>query len=71
MIDYPININNVSGNSVINVGGAFMIRYFLTLSKSVFGSGGLNTGIVFENNFVSKAKMINHQFTDQNVTKTF
>ncbi|MFE4512172.1 spore germination protein, partial [Bacillus subtilis] len=25
MIDYPININNVSGNSVINVGGAFMI----------------------------------------------
>ncbi|KAF2422509.1 spore germination protein [Bacillus subtilis] len=64
MIDYPININNVSGNSVINVGGAFMIRP-LTLSKSVFGSGG------FENNFVSKAKMINHQFTDQNVTKTF
>lgn len=38
MIDYPININNVSGNSVINVGGAFMIRP-LTLSKSVFGSG--------------------------------
>ncbi len=34
MIDYPININNVSGNSVINVGGAFMIRP-LTLSKSV------------------------------------
>ncbi|CAI6283846.1 hypothetical protein NRS6120_12990 [Bacillus subtilis] len=50
MIDYPININNVSGNSVINVGGAFMI-WPLTLSKSVFGSGGLNTGIVFENNF--------------------
>ncbi|MDR4435561.1 spore germination protein [Bacillus tequilensis] len=70
MIDYPININNISGNGVVNVGGAFMIRP-LTLSKSVYGSGGLNTGIVFENNFISKAKMINHQFTDQNVTKTF
>ncbi|PJH93900.1 spore germination protein [Bacillus sp. SN1] len=69
MIDYPININNVSGNSVLNVGGAFTIRP-LTVSKSVFGSGGLNTGIVIENNFVSQSKMINSQFSDQNVTKT-
>ncbi|CAN2248722.1 spore germination protein [Bacillus inaquosorum] len=69
MIDYPININNVSGNSVVNVGGAFTIRP-LTVSKSVFGSGGLNTGIVIENNFVSQSKMINSQFSDQNVTKT-
>ncbi|MBY4604426.1 MULTISPECIES: spore germination protein [Bacillus] len=70
MIDYPININNISGNSVVNVGGVFVISP-LTVSKSVFGSGGLNTGIVIENNFISQAKMINHQFTDQNVTKTF
>ncbi|AWM17479.1 spore germination protein [Bacillus inaquosorum] len=69
MIDYPININNVSGNSVVNVGGAFTIRP-LTVSKSVFGSGGLNTGIVIENNFVSQSKMINSQFSDQHVTKT-
>ncbi|MCY8996072.1 spore germination protein [Bacillus inaquosorum] len=69
MIDYPININNVSGNSVVNVGDAFTIRP-LTVSKSVFGSGGLNTGIVIENNFVSQSKMINSQFSDQNVTKT-
>ncbi|CUB24501.1 putative spore germination protein GerPF [Bacillus subtilis] len=68
MIDYPININNVSGNSVVNVGGAFTIRP-LTVSKSVFGSGGSNTGIVIENNFVSQSKMINSQFSDQNVTK--
>ncbi|MGG0023649.1 spore germination protein [Bacillus inaquosorum] len=69
MIDYPININNVSGNSVVNVGGAFTIRP-LTVSKSVFGSGGLNIGIVIENNFVSQSKMINSQFSDQHVTKT-
>ncbi|ARV43646.1 spore germination protein [Bacillus subtilis] len=69
MIDYPININYVSGNSVVNVGGAFTIRP-LTVSKSVFGSGGLNTGIVIENNFVSQSKMINSQFSDQHVTKT-
>ncbi|MGK9266267.1 spore germination protein [Bacillus inaquosorum] len=69
MTDYPININNVAGNSVVNVGGAFTIRP-LTVSKSVFGSGGLNTGIVIENNFVSQSKMINSQFSDQNVTKT-
>ncbi|MCY8375739.1 spore germination protein [Bacillus inaquosorum] len=69
MIDYPININNVSGNSVVNVGGAFTIRP-LTVSKSVFGSGSLNTGIVIENNFVSQSKMINSQFSDQHVTKT-
>ncbi|MED4646058.1 spore germination protein [Bacillus inaquosorum] len=69
MIDYPIKINNVSGNSVVNVGGAFTVRP-LTVSKSVFGSGGLNTGIVIENNFVSQSKMINSQFSDQNVTKT-
>ncbi|AEP87185.1 MULTISPECIES: spore germination protein [Bacillus] len=68
MIDYPININNVSGNSVVNVGGAFTISP-LTVSKSVFGSGGSNTGIVIENNFVSQSKMINSQFSDQNVTK--
>ncbi|OPG92584.1 spore germination protein [Bacillus spizizenii] len=68
MIDYPININNVSGNSVVNVGGAFTIRP-LTVSKSVFGSGVSNTGIVIENNFVSQSKMINSQFSDQNVTK--
>lgn len=53
MIVYPININNISGNSVVNVGGAFMIRP-LTVSKSVSGSGGSNTGIVIENNFVSQ-----------------
>ncbi|MCY9063402.1 spore germination protein [Bacillus inaquosorum] len=69
MIDYPININNVSGNSVVNVGGAFTIRP-LTVSKSVLGSGGLNTGIVIETNFVSQSKMINSQFSDQHVTKT-
>ncbi|MCI4171166.1 spore germination protein, partial [Bacillus spizizenii] len=38
MIDYPININFFSLNSVVNVGGAFTISP-LTVSKSVFGSG--------------------------------
>ncbi|KXZ18558.1 spore gernimation protein [Bacillus nakamurai] len=70
MIGFPININNVSGNGVVNVGGAFTISP-LTASKTVFGSGGLNTGIVIENNFVSQAKMIDHQFSDQNVVKSF
>lgn len=70
MIGFPININNVSGNGVINLGGAFCISP-LTASKTTFGSGGLNTGIVIENNFVSQSIMIDNQLSDQNVVKSF
>ncbi|GED04389.1 MULTISPECIES: spore germination protein [Bacillus subtilis group] len=65
----PININNVSGNGVVNVGGAISISP-LSVSKTVYGSGGSNTGIVIEYNFISQTKAINSQFSDQNVTKT-
>ncbi|MCO4850049.1 spore germination protein [Bacillus vallismortis] len=65
----PIHINNVSGNGVVNVGGA---RYItpLTVSKTVFGSGGSNTGIVFQYNLISQTKALNSQYSDQNVTRT-
>ncbi|ABS72857.1 spore germination protein [Bacillus velezensis] len=70
MMDSPIKINNLTGNGVINVGGALTITP-ITASKTVFGSGGLNTGIVIQNNSVSQSKMIGHQFSDQKVIKTF
>ncbi|MBT2574495.1 spore germination protein [Bacillus sp. ISL-51] len=70
MTGFPIHINNVSGNGVVNVGGAFTISP-LSASKTAYGSGGLNTGIVIENNFVSQSKMIGRQFSDQNVVKSF
>ncbi|MGY5190567.1 UNVERIFIED_CONTAM: spore germination protein, partial [Bacillus amyloliquefaciens DSM 7 = ATCC 23350] len=35
----PITINNVSGNGVVNVGGAISISP-VTASKTVFGAGG-------------------------------
>ncbi|MED1122762.1 spore germination protein [Bacillus atrophaeus] len=69
MTGLPININNVSGNGVVNVGGAFSISP-LTVSKTAFGSGGSNTGIVFQYNFISQTKSLNSQYSDQNVTRT-
>lgn len=69
MAGFPININSVSGSGVVNVGGAFSISP-LTVSKSVFGSGGSNTGIVIENNLFSTTNSVNSQYSDQNVTKT-
>ncbi|MBD0407846.1 spore germination protein [Bacillus siamensis] len=65
----PITINNVSGNGVVNVGGAISISP-LTASKTVFGSGGGNIGIVIQNNAVSQSKMFEHQFSDQNIVKS-
>lgn len=70
MAGLPININNVSGNGVINVGGTFIISPIYA-SKTVLGSGGSNVGIVIENNFVSQSNMIEHQFSDQNVVTSF
>lgn len=66
---FPININSVSGNGVVNVGGAFAISP-LTVSKSVYGAGGSNTGYVVENNFFSTTNSVSSQYADQNVTKT-
>ncbi|WP_342490093.1 spore germination protein [Bacillus sp. FSL R5-0443] len=65
----PITINNVSGNGVVNVGGAISISP-LTASKTVFGGGGGNIGIVIQNNAVSQSKMFEHQFSDQNIVKS-
>ncbi|WP_366572811.1 spore germination protein [Bacillus velezensis] len=65
----PITINNVSGNEVVNVGGAISISP-LTASKTVFGAGGGNIGIVIQNNAVSQSKMFEHQFSDQNIVKS-
>lgn len=70
MYGSPIKINNLSGNGVVNVGGALTITP-ITASKTAFGSGGLNTGIVIQNNSVSQAEMIGQQFSDQNVVKSF
>lgn len=39
MAGFPITINSLSGNGVVNVGGAFSISP-LTVSKTVYGSGG-------------------------------
>ncbi len=44
MAGFPITINSLSGNGVVNVGGAFSISP-LTVSKTVYGSGGGNTGL--------------------------
>jgi hypothetical protein len=38
MAGFPITINSLSGNGVVNVGGAFSISP-LTVSKTVYGSG--------------------------------
>ncbi|MEC1895690.1 spore germination protein [Bacillus velezensis] len=65
----PITINNVSGNGVVNVGGAISISP-LTASKTVFGAGGGNIGIVIQNNAVSHTKMFEHQFSDQIIVKS-
>ncbi len=69
MAGFPITINSLSGNGVLNVGGAFSISP-LTVSKTVYGSGGGNTGIVLQLNQSSTAQSLNSQFSDQNVTKT-
>ncbi|MDJ1630856.1 spore germination protein [Bacillus velezensis] len=65
----PITINNVSGNGVVNVGGAISISP-LTASKTVFGAGGEISALYIQNNAVSQSKMFEHQFSDQNIVKS-
>ncbi|KAF6547616.1 spore germination protein [Bacillus sp. EKM203B] len=69
MADFPITINSLSGNGVVNVGGAFSISP-LTVSKTVYGSGGGNTGMVLQMNQSSTSQSSSSQYSDQNVTKT-
>ncbi|UNE51711.1 spore germination protein [Bacillus amyloliquefaciens] len=66
---FPITINSLSGNGVVNVGGAFSISP-LTVSKTVYGSGGGNTGMVLQMNQSSTSQSSSSQYSDQNVTKT-
>lgn len=69
MAGFPITINSLSGNGVVNVGGAFSISP-LTVSKTVYGSGGGNTGLVLQMNLSSTSQSSSSQYSDQNVTKT-
>ncbi|MCC2531725.1 spore germination protein [Bacillus velezensis] len=69
MAGFPITINSLSGNGVVNVGGAFSISP-LTVSKTVYGSGGGNTGMVLQMNQSSTSQSSSFQYSDQNVTKT-
>ncbi len=69
MAGFPITINSLSGNGVVNVGGAFSISH-LTVSKTFYGSGGGNTGMVLQMNQSSTSQSSNSQYSDQNVTKT-
>ncbi|MDF4219813.1 spore germination protein [Bacillus subtilis] len=69
MAGFPITINSLSGNGVVNVGGAFSISP-LTGSKTVYGSGGGNTGLVLQMNQSSTSQSSSSQYSDQNVTKT-
>lgn len=69
MAGFPITINSLSGNGVVNIGGAFSISP-LTVSKTVYGSGGGNTGMVLQMNQSSTSQSSSSQYSDQNVTKT-
>lgn len=69
MAGFPITINSLSGNGVVNIGGAFSISP-LTVSKTVYGSGGGNTGLVLQMNQSSTSQSSSSQYSDQNVTKT-
>lgn len=69
MAGFPITINSLSGNGVVNVGGAFSISP-LTVSKTVYGSGGGNTGMVLQMNQSNTSQSSSSQYSDQNVTKT-
>ncbi|MBW8584192.1 spore germination protein [Bacillus velezensis] len=69
MAGFPITINSLSGNGVVNVSGAFSISP-LTVSKTVYGSGGGNTGMVLQMNQSSTSQSSSSQYSDQNVTKT-
>ncbi|MBR7878925.1 spore germination protein [Bacillus velezensis] len=69
MAGFPITINSLSGNGVVNVGGAFSISP-LTVSKTVYGSGGGNTGMVLQMNQSSTSQSSSSQYSAQNVTKT-
>ncbi|QHQ55876.1 spore germination protein [Bacillus velezensis] len=69
MAGFPITINSLSGNGVVNVGGAFSISP-LTVSKTVYGSGGGNTGVILQMNQSSTSQSSSSQYSDQNVTKT-
>lgn len=69
MAGFPITINSLSGNGVVNVGGAFSISP-LTVSKTVYGSGGGNTGMALQMNQSSTSQSSSSQYSDQNVTKT-
>ncbi|MGP3781311.1 spore germination protein [Bacillus sp. 4A_MP3] len=69
MAGFPITINSLSGNGVVNVGGAFSISP-LTVSKTVYGSGGEIQGLVLQMNQSSTSQSSSSQYSDQNVTKT-
>ncbi|MGY5190566.1 UNVERIFIED_CONTAM: spore germination protein, partial [Bacillus amyloliquefaciens DSM 7 = ATCC 23350] len=57
------------GKGVVNVSGALWISP-LTVSKTVYGSGGGNIGIVLQMSQSSAAQSSSSQFSDQNVMKT-
>ncbi|MGQ9010186.1 spore germination protein [Bacillus stercoris] len=64
MMKFPVYIHSISGNSVFNNGFAFSISPF-SVSKTTEGSGGNNTGLVFESNSLSQTSSANQA---QNVT---
>ncbi|NJI50213.1 spore germination protein [Bacillus subtilis] len=64
MMKFPVYIHSISGNSVFNNGFAFSISPF-SVSKETDGSGGNNTGLVFESNALSQTSSANQA---QNVT---
>ncbi|AXC51851.1 Spore germination protein gerPA/gerPF [Bacillus subtilis] len=59
MMKFPVYIHSISGNSVFNNGFAFSISPF-SVSKETDGSGGNNTGLVFESNALSQTSFANH-----------